>query len=128
MEVSTTHIFRKESEFWKNNLVVAGTKEYSPNHNFLINTYFGKLFLGYLTGGAMRKTHILVFLYSTWIDNKIYLSIPIVILQHLDIISCSDPATTRNEPATIGMNLQQQEMNLQWLNHLTFEKTIIGKT
>ena len=61
MEVSTTHIFRKESEFWKNSLVAAGTKKYSPNHNFFINAYFRKLFMGYLTGGAMNKTHILFF-------------------------------------------------------------------
>ena len=61
MEVPTIHIFRKKSEFWKNSLVAAGTKEYSPNHNFFINAYFGKLFLGYLTGGAMNKNHILDF-------------------------------------------------------------------
>ena len=70
MEVSTTHIFRKESEFWKNSPVAAGIEEYSPNHNFIINEYFGKLFMGYLTGGDMNKTHILVFKYSTWFDHK----------------------------------------------------------
>ena len=64
--------------------------------------YFGKQFLGYLTGGAMNKTHILVFPYSTWFDHKIHLNIPIVILQHLDRISYSDPAATRNEPTTTG--------------------------
>ena len=106
MEVPTIHIFRKEFEFWKNSLVATGTKEYSPNHNFLINVYFGKLFLGYLTRGAMNKTHILVFRYSTWFCHKIHLNIPVVILQHLDKISCSDPATTRNEPAATGKNLQ----------------------
>jgi hypothetical protein len=61
MEVSTTHIFRKESELWKNSLVAARIEEYSPNHNFFINVYSGKLFLGYLTGGAMNITHILFF-------------------------------------------------------------------
>ena len=65
MEVSTTHVFRKESEFWKNSPVAAGTEEYSPNHNAFINVYLGKLFLDYLTGGSMNKTHILVFRYST---------------------------------------------------------------
>ena len=100
MEVSTTHIFRKESEFWKNNPVATGTEEYSPNYNSFINACHGKLFLGYLTGGAMNKTHILVFRYSMWFCHKIHLNIPIVILWHLDRISCSDPATTKNEPAT----------------------------
>ena len=47
----------------------------------------------------MNKTHILFFQYSTWFDHKIYLNILVVILQHLDRISYSDPATTRNEPA-----------------------------
>ena len=37
--------------------VAAGIEEYSPNHNFFINVYFGKIFMGYLTGGAMNKTH-----------------------------------------------------------------------
>ena len=91
---------QEEIRIWKHSLVATGTEEYSPNHNFFINAYFGKLFMGYLTGGAMNKTHILVFQYSTWFDHKIHLDIPIVILQHLDRISCSDPATTRNEPAT----------------------------
>ena len=76
----------------------------------------------------MNKTHILVFKYSMFFYHKIHLNIPIVILQHLDRISCSDPAATRNELATNGTNLQQHEMNLQQLNHLTFDKTIIGKT
>ena len=58
--------------------------------------------MGYLTRGAMNKTHILFFQYSMWFDYKIHLIIRVVILQHLDIISCSDPATTRNEPAAIG--------------------------
>ena len=71
MEVSTTHIFRKESEFWKNSLVAAGTKEYSPNHNSFINVYLGKLFIGYLTAGAMNKTHILVFKYSMWFCQRL---------------------------------------------------------
>ena len=119
---------QEEIRIWKNSLVVVGIEEYSPNHNFLIIAYFGKLFLSYLTRGAMNKTHILFFQYSTWFDHKIHLNIPIVILQHLDRISYSDPATTRNEPAATGTNLQQQEMNLQQLNHLTFDKTIIGKT
>ena len=60
--------------------VAAGTKEYSPNHNFFTNTYFGKLFMGYLIGGALNKTHILFFQYSSRFDHKIYSNIPIVIL------------------------------------------------
>ena len=106
------HIFRKESEFWKHRPVATGTLEYSPNHKLFILAYFGIIFLSHLIGGAMNKTHILVFQYSTWIDHKIHLKIHVVILQHLDRISYSDPATTRNEPATTGTNLQQYEMNL----------------
>ena len=62
--------------------------------------------MGDLTMGAMKKTHILVCHYSRCFDHKIHLNITIVILQHLDKISYSDPATTRNEPEAIGMNLQ----------------------
>ena len=91
MEVPTIHIFRKESEFWKHSPVAARTKEYSPNHNFFINAYFGKLFLGYLIACAMNKTHILFFQYSLWFDQKIYLKIHVVILQEQ---SCSDPTAT----------------------------------
>ena len=98
---------QEEIQIWKNSAVAARIEEYSPNHNFLINAYFGKLFLGYLTGGAMNKTHILVFQYSTWFDHKIHLNIYVVILQHRNRISYSDPATTRNEPPTTGTNLQQ---------------------
>lgn len=112
----------------KHSPIVTGTQEYSSNHNSFIRAYFGKLFMGYLIGGSMNKTHILFFKYSTWFDNKIHLNIHVLILQYLDKISFSDPATTRNELATTGMNLQQQEMNLKLLNHLTFDKTIIGKT
>ena len=90
----------------KTQSIAARTKEYSPSHNFFINAYFGKIFVGYLTGGSMNKTHILVFRYSMWFDHKIHLNIPVVILQHLDIISCSDPTTTMNELATTGTNLQ----------------------
>ena len=104
---------QEEIRIWKHSPIAAGTKEYSPNQDFFINAYFGKLSTGYLTGGVMNKTHILVFQYSTWFDHKIHLNILVVIMQHLDIISCSDLATTMNEPATTGMNLQQQEMNLQ---------------
>ena len=93
--------------------VAAGIEEYSPNHNFFIDAYFRKLFVGYLTGGAMNKTHILFFQYFTWFDHKVHLNIRVVILQHLDRISCSDPTATRNEPAATGTNLQEQKMNLQ---------------
>ena len=65
--------------------------EYSPNHNLFINAYFGKLFLGYLTRGAMNKTHVLFFRYSLWFCHKIHLNISVVILQQR------------------GMNLQQLE-------------------
>ena len=98
---------QEEIRIGKHSPVATGTEEYSPHHNFFINAYFRKLFLGYLTRGSMNKTHILFFQYSTWFDYKIHLNIPIVILQHLDKISCSDPATTRNELAATGTNLQQ---------------------
>ena len=52
----------------------------------------------------MNKTHILVFRFYTWFCHKIHLNILVVILQHLDRISCSDPTTTRNEPIATGMN------------------------
>ena len=52
---------QEKIRIWKHNHVAAGTEEYSPNHNFLINMYFGKVFLVYLTEGAMNKTHILFF-------------------------------------------------------------------
>jgi hypothetical protein len=57
----------------------------------------------------MNKNYILGFRYSMWFDHKIHLNIPVVILEHLDKISCSNPAATRNELASIGMNLQQLE-------------------
>ena len=92
---------QEEIRIWKNSPIATGTEEYSPSHKSFINVYLGKLFLGYLTVGAMNKTHILFFQYSTWFDQKMHLNIPIVILQHLDKISCIDLATTRNEPTQL---------------------------
>ena len=74
--------------------------------------------MGYLIGGALNKTHILVFQYSSWFEHKIYLKIHVVILQRK---SCSDPTATEFDPAAT-------RTFPILVAYLTFDKTMIVKT
>ena len=96
----------KETKFQKSQSVVAsnccGIAEYSPSHNSQTIANFDKLTFIEVNGGAMNKTHVLVFHNSLWFVHKVQ-------------ISCSDPITTTKIKI---VPLQKTVISKTQLNHI----------